>query len=623
MPVPAIVVAMALVAATPVRAEWRIPKAITVRHPGAAAGPNSSPLSYPDVVGFHRRVRILVDGLAGADLGTWRRGYFADGDPGKYLPLHAMARLMKNPADPESRTYMNDNRSYNEHYHFAALNWSRFLPIFGDVLTADTKRRLSSAAARYTRYLNPGGTENHKTMWVTSAAVLPHYLEGGRLAHAGKETALKRARLLLKEYVKGLYRAGQGEWDSSTYLMFVVHGLLNVYDFSKDEECRLLAQAGLDLLVASYALKYTDGYYCAPGQRGFASGYVESVADQTGWLWWGGSKELTSEDVREFRHALHAATSSWRPNSVLTNIARRRVAAMPFEQFDSKPNYWYGLGRTPLANQYRESLYVTRYYTLGSLWNGYGGQMARLQMVVSGRDGGISFTGGHPYRYKYADGNGRYDQSAQWGSSYISMSAIPPDEPHAYSFFSIPEGATDPETSGGWTVMRASAAFVGLHPLASPPVVGKSDLTNKLKEENQERVASGKPATHEEIRILRFNGRKTGFILQTADMDSYADLDAFKNALARTTVDTSSFSRNMEVSYTSISNDAIRMRYVPKGQQAEVSINGEVVDYSAWPIFSGPYVYLSDSVLRVTDGRNGYMVDFSGDTPKYAPWPSE
>jgi len=618
-----IAVASCLAACVAARAEWTMPNPTLAVHPGARTAIASSPATYPDVPGFHARARVILDGLATADLGTWRRGYFTGGDPGKYLPLHAMAKLMKDPAAADALSYMNDTRSYKEHYHFAAVNWARFLPIFGEALTPDTKRRLSSAARNYTRYLNPGGTENHKTMWVTSAVVLPHYLEGGALAHADKETALKRAKLLLKEYVRGLYRAGQGEWDSSTYLMFDVHGLLNVYDFSPDEECRLLAQAGLDLLVASYALKYTDGLYCAPNQRGFASRYAKSIADQTGWLWWGGSKELTSDDARGFRYALHAATSSWRPNGVLTRIAHRKVTALPFEQRNSKPNYWYGLRQTPTPNQYRESVYATRHYTLGSLWNGYGGQMARLQLIARGPDGGISFTGGHPFQYKYRDGNGKHDQSAQWGNAYISMSRIPADDPLPYSFFSIPEGATSPQTVGGWTVMRAGDTYVGLHALASAPVVGTSDLTLGQKQDNEKRLAAGKRVRHGKIPILRFEGRRTGFVLQTADVDSFGDLAAFSQALARTELDAPGFAERMEVTYKTICDDTIRMRYAAGRPQAEVAINDQPVEYDDWPVFGGPYVQLDGSVLGVTDGRDGYVVDFTGNMPVYKPWPKQ
>lgn len=107
-------------------------------------------------------------------------------------------------------------------------------------------------------------------MWLAAANVMPSYVTGNRFSGCSTEEALARAKKGLRECVKALYAAGQGEWDSSTYLMFDLHGMLNIYDFAKDAETRLLAQAALDWYVAGYALKYRDGVYTAPNQRGFA-----------------------------------------------------------------------------------------------------------------------------------------------------------------------------------------------------------------------------------------------------------------------------------------------------------------------------------------------------------------
>lgn len=176
-------------------AEWELPSPDKVQHPGAEASPVSSPLSYPDETGFQDRAKVIIEGVATGSLDKWRRGYFTGGDPGKYLPGHAMAKLLLNPEDPEPAKYFNDDRSYKEHYHFAAVNWARFLPIFGEqVLTAETQQRLADAAFKYGAYGNPNGTDNHKVMWWTSTNVLPHYLVGGRgLAHRSKEATLTQA----------------------------------------------------------------------------------------------------------------------------------------------------------------------------------------------------------------------------------------------------------------------------------------------------------------------------------------------------------------------------------------------------------------------------------------------
>lgn len=610
----AISTAIALV--SPARAQWKVPNPATAEHPGARAAPASSPATYPDEAGFQRRARIILDGVAANDLAQWRRGYFAGGDPGKYLPGAAMAKLLRDPADAMARQYMNDERSPRENYHFAAVNWGRFLPLFGGALTPETKTALSASAARFSAYLTGGGTENHKTMWMTTANVLPHYLEGGRLANRDKDAALAEAKRQLQSYVKGLFAAGMGEWDSSTYLMFDVNGMLNIYDFSPDPECRLLAGAALDWLAAGYALKYTDGVFCGPNQRGYSPGPVKKIADQTGWLWWDSHARITPEAARGFLYTLHPITSSWRPNRVITNIARRNLPRLPFTQRNSKPNYWYGRNLTPTPNQYQETVYVTRSYTLGSLWNGFGGQITRFQLVAGSPSGGIVFTGGNPRAsdhtgkiggISYQDGGGRYDQSAQVGAAYVSLSRIPDDEPLAYSFFSLPEGVT-PEKRGNWWVMRAGDTFIGLYGLGERAVLGQTDAAPG--------DTKAKPAP-----VLRFEGRRTGFVLQTGDSSAYPTLDAFAAALERRAkVDTSRFAQTMAVTYATLDAQTVSVQYQTGQERAAVRIDGKPVDYSAWPIYDGPYITQKDGALSVNDGNDGFVIDFTGDLPVYKAW---
>ena len=297
---------------------------------------------YPDEPAFQERRAALLSALATNDLDTWRRGYFTGGDPGKYLPGPAMAKLLADPADPAALRLMNDDRSPREHYHFAALNWSRFIPLFGDKLTPATRATLEAEAARYTAYLTGGGTENHKTMWLLAANLLPQFFTHERFSGRPRGEAAAVAKEQLRAYIKNLYVGGQGEWDSPTYLMFTVHGLLNIYDFSPDPETRLIAAAGLDLLVAGQALKYRDGLFTGPNQRGYYDRAYTSIADQTAWLWWGGSTVPSSPDLKRWLFSIHPATSSWRPNATLTRIARKQLHDLPVTLVNTRANYWFG-----------------------------------------------------------------------------------------------------------------------------------------------------------------------------------------------------------------------------------------------------------------------------------------
>ncbi len=612
-------------------AAWKVPTPGDATHPGADAAPASSPTTYPDPQGFQARAAAVIKAVADGGLEKWRTGYFSGGDPGKYLPGHAMAKLLLNPDDPEALKYMNDNRSAKEHYHFAAVNWGRFLPVFGDALTPDTRKLLADSARKYGSYHSGGGTENHKVMWYSTALVLPHYLQGdGMLGHQGKDRVLAKMKRWLRDYVKGLYAAGQGEWDSSTYLMFDVNGMLNVYDFSPDPECRLLAKAALDWYVAAYALKYRDGIYMAPNQRGFASEPAGTITDNTGTIWWGSHDTPSHEAMRDWRYTMHAITSSYRPNKVLTAIARKNLPDLPFESRNTKPNYWFGQGIEPEANHSQETVYVAKHYSMGVEWDRAWGafkdgrvfdQRARFQIVAESPEGGLMLTGGHPWQGHYKDRKGKYDQRAACGAAMMCLTEIPEDELPHHVFFSVPEGGPMPVEEAGWWCMQAGGAYVAVHGLGEKTVLGQTELSGKQKKQNAKAAEQGKPVPHKPKPILQVLGRRTGFVCQTADASDYATRARFvADVRKKCKVDTSGWPGERRVAYTGLDGRTLQMTYRPGEQTAAVAIDGKPVDLRTWQVYDGPYVKQSGGVMTVNDGRDGYTVDCTGDLPVYKPW---
>jgi hypothetical protein len=611
-----------LLTASVTGADVKIPSPRTTDHPGGEKAPASSPTTYPDEKGFQARSKKVVKALSGEDLGKWRRGWFArGGDPAKYLIGAAMARLLADPSDEQARKYMNDDRTYKEHYHFGTVNWGRFYPLFADTaLTEETRKKFTDAGFRYGSYSSPRGTENHKVMWWTSANVLPYYTGKG-LSRRSVEATLKHARKQLREYVKGLYHAGQGEWDSSTYLMFDVNGMLNIYDFSKDPESRLLAKAALDWYTTGYALKYTDGIYCAPNQRGYASAPVKKIADETGYLWWDTHKDIDVEDLGNARHTLHAITSSYRPNKVITHIARKKLPALPAEFRNTKPNYWHGLSQDPTPGVMKESVYLGNHYTMGSLWNGSGGQMSVFQIVAESDRGGLPFTGGHPTGYKYHDGGGKYDQSAQVGPLFILASRIPKDDPLQYVFFSLPEGSSKPETYDGWVMLSAGKTWLALKSLGDKMDIGQTDLSPKQIKTNQDRISDGRAPRYERKPILRFMGSNTGFVLLTGDQGTHKTAKAFLADVKKTRIDESAWHKDGVVMVTMADGKKVQLAYQEGKDIAAVEIDGKAIDYDKWDaVYNGPYVHQDKSVLTVNDGKDGFVVDFTGDLPVYKAW---
>ncbi len=621
----------------PLRAADAPPKAVTLPDPMTVLVPGGDnvaaalPATYADEKGFQQRGKLLVAELAKIDLLPYRSGsYFGKGgDPGKYIPGPAMARLLVDPSDADSLKYMNDDRSPKEVYHFAVVNWARFLPLFHDSLTPETIATLTANLAKASMLARDEGpgTENHVVMQISSGVVLSDWVKTDRFAGMSTAAAKTKAKEWLRGYVKNLYQYGQGEWDSSTYMPYDINAMLNIYDFSKDEECRLLARAALDWYATAYALKYVNGMHTGPKERGWTTGIGHGL-DSTGLLWWGSTNELT-EKVGWDRTAMHSYTSGYRPNAVISNIAHRQLPVLPAEFRNSKPNYWTGLDKAPIppiANVSQESLYVTPHYTLGSMWYSEDvcTQLIRLQLGAATKEGAVSFTGCAPGSYNgepryfsgqgthitrpaadYGSGNvtdsqppktiGLYTQYAQVGPTLICMACFPADAKEQFTYFTTPVPA---EKIGDWYLMQAGETFVAVRPLTAT-----AEVTTLAKEA-----------------ALVFPGAKSGFILQTGDTSKYATKEAFIAALTASQPDLTAWPEQLRVSCRTLDGRALTMQYATGKQQAAVTVNDVPVSYQDWPVYGGPYVTQQGGVLTVNDGVSGFAVDFTGDLPVYKTW---
>lgn len=657
---------------TPVHAELSIPFPSTSHPSGLEIMEH-----FPHEEAFTRRAEQIVANLAKEDLGKWRRGYFKGGDPGKYLPTAAMARLMVDPKDPQALDLMNDDRSPKEHYHFAALNWARFLPLFGQHLRPQTMDLLKKHGFKHDAYLGGGGTENHKIMWYANSLVVSEHLDHG-LGHSSRETVLKKMTEWLRGYVRNLYHFGMGEWESATYHMFCVHSMLNLYDFSSDPDVRLLAAAALDYYVSSYALKYNDGLLSGPSQRGYATKAAGKISDQSGWLWWGSSASISDKRAGGFRYAIHPATSSWRPNCVLCDLALKTLPTFPFLSRNTKPNYWFGLGIEPQAGVTQETYWVTEHLTLGSLAEGYDpyGQTVRWQLSAKGGAEPKTLTGGHPFDHRRRDGLGKYDRTLQVDGTLVLVADLPtrasllPAAEKAFEvalekgdiervltsnpemgghpelsykahtvteqqrqswidekiqaelakcpqevFVALPDNNAPPVELGGWWFLSMNDVYVGLKALGGEAELGSLAPSPRSSKRAQKK---GGLALPEPVWLVR--GQKPGFILHTGDRTTHRSLSKF----AKSVMDHASHLQIEQggtvVNGKSLTGKAFSFTLVPDENLPLATIEGSphLKGYDA--IFENPYHQLKEGVLTLNNGQKGYIVDFSGAMPVYRAW---
>ena len=655
--------------------EWWVRQPPVRPHPSGL--PQADPASFPNEAAFRLRAEQIIRAVAQEDLAKWRRGYFAKGDPGKYLHQAAWAKLLLNPADPQALEKLNDDRNPTEHYHFAALNQARTVPLFGDFLTEKTLAATASGAARFSSYMGLPGTENHKVMNRLPALVLPDFLPGdGTIGKRDKAAAYRETIRWLQMWVRGMYAAGMGEWESTTYHMFCLNSMLNIYDFSQDEAARVWAAAGLEYLAAVVAQKYRDGITCGPSQRGMSQGQLQKTTDRQQWLWYGSEWTPTKTD---FRFAMHAVLSSWRPNEVLTALATKDLAAgvLPYSAQNSKPNYWVGLKLEPKKNVLQETLWVDQTFTLGSLWSGWDpyGQTTRWQLACEGNPG-VTFTGGQHYAGRTRDGLGRFDQTLQYQNALVVLSKVPTtaeweargqaafaqalqdgemirslvkDEQHgehpeevwekrtlveadraqwvddfvqreekkapARSFFSLPRAAPTPIYADGVWLFDCGSAMVAI-----AGVNGSGRIAGLEPNERARKGAAKHGHTALPETALVFTPANdqlvTGFVVQAMSKGEVKSLAAWRQQLQLPTYDPTSVS----VSVQHIDGTDLKLTWSAAERQGIAMINDVAVDYTERAVASSPTLFIDGTTLRVSNGTVGYAVDVSGEVPVWSDW---
>ncbi|MFP4053187.1 MAG: hypothetical protein ACLFV7_04910 [Phycisphaerae bacterium] len=247
--------------------------------------------------------------------------------------------------------------------------------------------------------------------------------------------------------------------------------------------------------------------------------------------------------------------------------------------------------------------------------------MSVFQVVAESEKGGVPFTGGHPTAYKYHDGGGKYDQSAQVGPLFILASRIPEDEPLQYTFFSLPDGASKPQTHDRWMLLSAGKTWLALASLGDKVDVGQTDLSPKQIKQNQNRIKEGRSVRYERKPILRFLGSNTGFVLLTGDRSTYKNAQAFMAEVKKTKIDDAAWQKDGIVTVTMADGKKVKLAYREGKDFAAVEIDGKAVDYDQWDaVYNGPYVHQEKSVLTVNDGKDGFVIDFTGDLPVYKAW---
>ncbi|MBD3315150.1 MAG: hypothetical protein GF344_05140 [Chitinivibrionales bacterium] len=500
-----------------------------------------------------------------------------------------------------------------------------------------------------------GGTENHKIMWRTSCLVYAqHFAEDAVISGHPIAEAKVLVSEMIRDFVQRLFRMGNGEYDSCTYYPHSIEGFLNLYDFSRDRELKELGHIALDYFLVTSGLKIIDGAPAGAQKRGFLPRTEQSEFESMLWAW----INDTGRDVSQTVVPIHQITSLYRPNRVILNIMRKKIS-LPFECFMRRPSY-----HMDNPNCFQESFYCSTSFGLGNVAQTMidnPTQQVVWSLVAKGKKGPLSFGGGQP-QFLSPYGHSPYTQTIQRRSVLILATGqtapmpaekLTNEQAQRYrvaqrhlELLTVPaKSATEEEfraffdkaarSAASWLFVpkdlcllhEGGRAFIEAHKtlIAVHSLTGTFDLLQPPENppDGDNNAANGLFRFFDRYAVLVSSGNFSGYVLEAAEKSDYATLDNFaaavKDATGLSTID---FDVHGRVAYHSLKGDRIELTYDPTGLRAAGAINGKPIDYDNWAdgaVYESPYVRIKDGIMSITDGIEGYKMDFTGDRAVFEP----
>jgi hypothetical protein len=388
----------------------------------------------------------------------------------------------------------------------------------------------------------------------------------------------------IRAYVTALYSTGMGEWDSANYLSHGLTGYLQLYDFARDPETKLLGKAALDWLCAAAAVKYFRGSWAGPNIRDYGNIGPHSGAAGEFWHYFG---ELALPAENPYRDFVHLVTSAYRPPAAVVELAHKNISK-PVEILASKPSYegWFKGGEKEPT--YFETTFIGHHCQLGSLPNGHldppGMNLNGFRLLAEnsrrGADTLIVFTS-LKYSKSPATATAGGDQIAQYRGNLIWLNAKPDTK-----FFLLCPKSAQIVADGPRVFFRLEKTWLALH------LIGATNAGVDIEATEQVCGASGKSKEPRfpDDRVWSASGDGSGpcgFALELGEPEIHGDFAAFQAAVnAKSKPD---FTRRTagEVQFTSARGERVGIRLAKEGLPVVFRDGAEHEWKQHWNLWAG------------------------------------
>ncbi|GAB5535887.1 MAG: hypothetical protein Rubg2KO_21360 [Rubricoccaceae bacterium] len=490
-------------------------------------------------------------------------------------------------------------------------------------LPESTQQKVRDVWRTYQPYR--GDTENHWALYYATLYLAAQKYPGepGETWFTGKSSQenFDEAEEWLHHWMDLTTTRGQGEYDSSHYLKVYIAPMALLYAYAEDPEMRLRAEMMLDYITADWAVELLAGHYGGGHSRVYEREAIapgKASATRFAGLFFGQAPHMPSGET------FIAAVSGYEPPLILHAIATDRSA--PYTHRETKrTRHRFRFSEVQNAPVYKTS-FVRPEYILGST---HGGLLQPIQQQTWGWQWAAAdrvearnvVTSLHPYasdiemgmyfaelrefiveivvrskrEYDSPDkitGGSPYEQVMQHEDALIALYDIAPDDehPHINAFFPD-ELAEFSEDESGWIFGRGGDGYIAVYPLQPYEWQDKEDY---LEEGRMHR-------------LLYSPHVKNGLVVQTAPVPRYRSMAAFQEAVRALPLETLT-EPVPSVQFTTLSGHQLEATY-----GVAPVIDGEAVDYEAWPLFDGPFAQaaVGSRQLELRYGPLRRMLDFN------------
>jgi len=415
-------------------------------------------------------------------------------------------------------------------------------------------------------------TENLFLMRVTSVYLMAE--------ETGNEGTRARYKDIILRYAAALYRVGMGEWDSENYHGHSLAPLLNLFDFAKDKQVRAAAKACLDYMCAVGAVKYYRGAFNGPTNRDYTHAQpFGGSAPCLLWLYFGDSPlDNTAYESDE----VHVLSSGYRPPAAVVHLARKNFDR-PAELFASKPTYSATTGNDLKSPpEYFETQYFGRTFQMGSLVGGTtAGKTAvngfkivatdakRGAIAIQGLPGpDPKFVGSAKYTEGKVAGENRVGQNGEVAVWLVQGGESP-------WVWVLPEGIAT-ETVGGVTFLACDKTWVALHPINATELKPDEGLTMALMDGKGDAQWKG----HRVLSAKGKGGKFCGLAIEVGEAPEFADLTAFKRAVAARAKIGAEKITDGEAEFTGANGKRVSVQFAEKTNETGVWRDGKSHDWA-------------------------------------------